>query len=223
MMDKTRVSLSFDSVKYADANAISDLLGRFHFHCSFSISPTDLLAAVSGWKALLEKGHELVNGTLLSCALPDGSLPAFTRDALRFDVMETQSLFREVLGVERATLAMPIGEEKCADGEYVGHLAEFADVVRSGRIGLTSKADLTSPSVVPAGTRNRADLIQAVRLAISEQKHVCLVWQEPYREEEVVALLSYLDKSRDLTEVVTIRRLSSPEIQRAAQNKHLTE
>ena len=135
-MQKTIVSVCYDGSAPGLLVKHAKTLDTVGLRATFFADPPSVLAGLATWRNVHAAGHEIGNGTLLASALPDGSLPAFSREVVLDEIREAQRMLAEVFGREARCVALPHGADRCADGSYWAQVGEIEEFVRIGVSGV---------------------------------------------------------------------------------------
>ncbi|MCW5937751.1 MAG: polysaccharide deacetylase family protein [Fimbriimonadaceae bacterium] len=164
------VSLTYDGTQACHIHKVLPVLERTGLKATFYAEPSLALDHASVWRQVVEAGHELGNGTLVSAALPDGSLPAWTVDMVQSEVLEADQMLREVFPAQRSfSFAFPWGPPRCAENvDYSQAVARNHPVCRTGILGFNPlpDVDLTAIKCVPMIGASFSGMTDVVRAAI---------------------------------------------------------
>lgn len=197
------VSLTYDGTTADQAKHALPLLAKHSLAATFYAEPTTLLDGVRDWRKARSAGHEIGNGCLLEAALPDGSLPSWTLEAVQSDVDESDALIRELFpGQPAFSFAYPQGSPVCADGIVYRSVVERSHAVcRAGTFGLNDpgESDLAWIKCVDARARRTSAILEHVDAAVARQAWLVLVFGEIEDAKDHAELLSALAVRDGLT------------------------
>ncbi len=216
MNHKGIVSLTYDGGQLCHLETVAPQLNEVGFKATFYPDPVSMLSDLKAWRLQSIEGHEIGNGSLLSAALPDGSLPAFTPQMLLEDAEECETLLREVFPDQGpASLALPWGADRCADGQsYHWLLAQRFPVIRSGNHGVNRLGQAMSASLlsVPVVGMSGSEMIDLVRLALHGDSWLILcfsgvgVGDVSIDAKAHAQMLSFLEASRSMVDVLPVQK-----------------
>jgi hypothetical protein len=191
------LSLTYDGTTVGQAKHALPALAKNSLLATFYAEPTTLLDGIRDWRKARSAGHEIGNGCLLEAAMPDGSLPSWTLDAVQSDVEEADALFRELFpGQSAFSFAYPQGSPVCVDGASYRPVVERSHAVcRAGTFGLNDpgQTDLTWIKCVDATGRGVSAVMEHVDAAIARRAWLVLVFSEiddPVGHAELLAAVA---------------------------------
>ncbi|MDI9635641.1 polysaccharide deacetylase family protein [Kamptonema cortianum] len=208
------VSLTYDGSRMSHLEIVLPQLKEFGFKATFYAEPTSLLDDYPSWRAAHEQGHEIGNGTLLSSALEDGSLPAWTPQMLLDDLDEANDLLKELFpGQVKHSIGLPWGDGTCAGGvPYGPFLARAYEVVRSGNVGFnfSGATSVNALSHIAAEDLSGRELIEIVKRGIYEDAWTVIALDGVGSGERSIdaaahrELLEFLDSNKTLVKVIPV-------------------
>ncbi len=106
--------------------------GTFFFDSKLNIDN------LKDWQALLDIGHEIGNGTLLSAALADGTLPLWTPEMILDCINQDDELLKESFNVSDTAVCLPIGAPRCNLNEDYTEFLPKGRMILSGVYGINN-------------------------------------------------------------------------------------
>ncbi|MEZ4700996.1 MAG: polysaccharide deacetylase family protein [Rhodothermales bacterium] len=109
------VSLSFDDARYSQVDVGTAVLDKHGYKATFYLVPSRAAERLDGWKAAVAAGHEIGNHSINHpCTgnfvwISDNALEAYSMDRMRGELVETNRLIEEMLGVSPVSFAYPCG------------------------------------------------------------------------------------------------------------------
>jgi peptidoglycan/xylan/chitin deacetylase (PgdA/CDA1 family) len=156
------LSLSFDDARASQLSRGTKLFDRLEVHATFFVLPRLVRRDVRGWRAMVQRGHEIGNHSLHHpCTTNLGSadrtaLEQLTIADIGADLVEANRQIDELLGVTPRAFAYPCGQTYVGRG--VGTQSYVPVVARMFRVGRTFRDDW-------ANEPTRCDLAQVAAVS----------------------------------------------------------
>ncbi len=113
---RAAVSLSFDDARPSQVDTGLALLDHLGAKATFYVVPARVESRIAGWKKLVASGHEIGSHSLRHpCTgnfewARDAALEDYTLEEMRAELIESNRLIKNMLGVEPVTFAYPCGQ-----------------------------------------------------------------------------------------------------------------
>ena len=137
---RSAVSLSFDDARSSQVDTGLAVLDRLGAKATFYVVPSRVEERLDGWKKLVASGHEIGNHSLLHPCTGnfkwsrDAALEDYTLERMRKELVESNRLLNEMLGVEPVTFAYPCGQTFVGRGQSTrSYVPLIADLFLVGR------------------------------------------------------------------------------------------
>lgn len=137
---RAAVSLSFDDARSSQVDPGLAVLDRLGAKATFYVVPSRVERNLDGWKKLVASGHEIGNHSLFHPCTGnflwsrDAALEDYTLERMRKELVKSNRLLNEMLGVEPVTFAYPCGQTFVGRGRSTrSYVPLIADLFLVGR------------------------------------------------------------------------------------------
>jgi len=138
------MTLTYDGGQLCHLEHALPYLNALGLKATFFVDGADFVTHVNRWKEARAWGHEIANGCIVKAAYADGRMPAWNSQMIQDEIVETQGMFREVLGIEPTSFAFPWGYPQCQGGADYRHVAQARFIyARSGLEGYNDPSILS--------------------------------------------------------------------------------
>jgi peptidoglycan-N-acetylglucosamine deacetylase len=137
---KMAMSLTFDDARGSQATKGAPLLDEYGVKGTFYLVPSAAKGQIEGWKSAVANGHEMGNHSLLHpCSgnfvwARGKALEDYTIEKMRAELMETNNLIKQMLGVTPTSYAYPCGHTFIGRGKSTTSLVPLiSEMFLTGR------------------------------------------------------------------------------------------
>ena len=131
------VSLSYDGALLCHLETALPHLEEVGLKATFYCEPALLLENLPEWAHVLASGHELANGALHGAVMEDGSLPGWTLQMVREDVIEAKALLEDLFPEQPDhSFGFPWGKALSDGTDVTSAAQDVYPVVRLGEHGV---------------------------------------------------------------------------------------
>lgn len=134
------VSLTFDDGRGSQVTKGLDLLNEFHTKATFYVMPSAIEKQLEGWKKVVKSGHEIGNHSLTHPCTGNyvwarsNALEEYTTQKMNADLVESNRLIQQLLGVTPRSFAYPCGQKFVGRGKDTkSYVPVVAALFQSGR------------------------------------------------------------------------------------------